>query len=53
MATLGTKGEMQFLDGLEEEEAKRYMHHYNFPPFSTGESKPVRGPGRREIDMAH
>jgi len=49
VATLGTKGEMQFLDGLEEEEAKRYMHHYNFPPFSTGESKPVRGPGRREI----
>jgi len=49
VATLGAIGEVQLLDGLEDEEAKRYMHHYNFPPYSTGESKPTRGPGRREI----
>ncbi|MEZ0535806.1 polyribonucleotide nucleotidyltransferase [Caldicellulosiruptoraceae bacterium PP1] len=49
VATLGAVGEMQMLDGLEEEESKRYMHHYNFPPYSTGEAKPIRAPGRREI----
>ncbi|NLY43609.1 MAG: polyribonucleotide nucleotidyltransferase [Clostridiaceae bacterium] len=49
VATLGALGDVQLLDGLEEEESKRYMHHYNFPSFSVGETKPSRGPGRREI----
>jgi len=47
--TLGSPGDAQILDGLTTGETKRFMHHYNFPPFSTGESKPLRGPGRREI----
>jgi len=49
IATLGTPREEQKLDTLRPEEAKRYMHHYNFPPFSTGETWPMRGPRRREI----
>jgi polyribonucleotide nucleotidyltransferase len=49
VVTLGSPGEEQILDGLVSGESKRFMHHYNFPPFSTGESKPLRGPGRREI----
>jgi polyribonucleotide nucleotidyltransferase len=49
IATLGTPREEQKLDTLRPEDAKRYMHHYNFPPFSTGETWPVRGPRRREI----
>ena len=49
VATLGAIGEVQILDGLGEEESKRYMHHYNFPAYSVGEVKPLRGPGRREI----
>ncbi len=49
VATLGTKGDIQELDDLSLEEEKRYMHHYNFPPFSVGETRPMRGPGRREI----
>ncbi len=49
VATLGTPREEQMLDDLSPEETKRYMHHYNFPPFSTGETRPLRGPGRREI----
>lgn len=49
VVTLGSPGEEQILDGLGASESKRFMHHYNFPPFSTGESKPLRGPGRREI----
>jgi polyribonucleotide nucleotidyltransferase len=49
IATLGTPREEQKLDTLRPEEVKRYMHHYNFPPFSTGETWPVRSPGRREI----
>jgi polyribonucleotide nucleotidyltransferase len=49
VVTLGSPGEEQVLDGLGYAESKRFMHHYNFPPFSTGESKPLRGPGRREI----
>ena len=49
VATLGAAGDVQILDGLGEEESKRYMHHYNFPPYSTGETKFLRGPGRREI----
>ena len=49
VATLGTPGDAQTLDTLNLEESKRYMHHYNFPPFSTGEVAPSRGPKRREI----
>ena len=49
VVTLGSPGEEQVLDGLGASESKRFMHHYNFPPFSTGESKPLRGPGRRDI----
>jgi len=49
IATLGTVSDEQILDGLSPEEAKRFMHHYNFPPFSTGETWPLRGPKRREI----
>lgn len=50
VTTLGSMGEVQRLDGLDEsEEIKRYMHHYNFPSFSVGETRPSRGPGRREI----
>ncbi len=49
IATLGTIGESQTLDGLTLEESKRYMHQYNMPPYSVGETRPVRGPGRREI----
>ena len=48
-ATLGTPGDAQTLDDLNPEEEKRYLHHYNFPPFSVGETKPLRSPGRREI----
>ncbi|MCL2817685.1 MAG: polyribonucleotide nucleotidyltransferase, partial [Clostridiales bacterium] len=47
--TLGTVSDEQHLDGLGVEDSKRYMHHYNFPPFSVGEARPMRGPGRREI----
>lgn len=49
VVTLGPKSDEQSLDGLDEEESKRYIHHYNFPPFSVGEARPVRSPGRREI----
>ena len=49
VATLGALGDVQVLDGLGVEESKRYMHHYNFPPFSVGETRFLRGPGRREI----
>lgn len=49
VATLGMISEEQILDGLDNEESKRYMHHYNFPGYSVGEAKPSRGPGRREI----
>ncbi len=47
--TLGAIGEMQIIDDLGLEESKRYIHHYNFPPYSVGEVRPIRGPGRREI----
>ena len=47
--TLGAPGDVQLLEGMEIVGKKRFMHHYNFPPYSTGEIKPVRGPGRREI----
>ena len=49
VVTLGRISEEQILDGLDDEETKRYIHHYNFPAYSVGEVKPVRGPGRREI----
>lgn len=49
VATLGTVSEEQILDGLGVEESKRYMHHYNFPSYSVGEVRPMRGPGRRDI----
>ncbi|HHX54025.1 MAG TPA: polyribonucleotide nucleotidyltransferase [Clostridiales bacterium] len=47
--TLGSLAESQLLDGIDEATEKRYMHHYNMPPFSTGEARSVRSPGRREI----
>ncbi|MCY9326908.1 polyribonucleotide nucleotidyltransferase, partial [Bacillus spizizenii] len=49
VCTLGALGDVQILDGLGVEESKRFMHHYNFPQFSVGETGPMRGPGRREI----
>ncbi len=49
VATLAPLAEMQRLDGIDTEETKRYMHHYNFPSYSVGETRPSRGPGRREI----
>lgn len=49
VATLAPISEAQKLDGLDEEVSKRYIHHYNFPSYSVGETKPSRGPGRREI----
>jgi polyribonucleotide nucleotidyltransferase len=49
IVTLGTPGDVQALDGLDPEESKRYMHHYNMPSYSTGETTPMRGPRRREI----
>ena len=49
ITTLGPVSDAQILDGIDNEESKRYMHHYNFPSYSVGETKPSRGPGRREI----
>ena len=49
VATLGSMSDAQQLDGLDEQKEKRYIHHYNFPSYSVGETKPSRGPGRREI----
>ncbi len=49
VATLGMSGDAQMLDGLDSDTEKRYMHHYNFPSYSVGETRPSRGPGRREI----
>ena len=49
ICTLGALGDVQILDGLDLEESKRFMHHYNFPQYSVGETGPIRGPGRREI----
>ncbi|AJY76612.1 polyribonucleotide nucleotidyltransferase [Paenibacillus beijingensis] len=49
VCTLGALGDVQILDGISPEESKRFMHHYNFPPFSVGEARPLRPPGRREI----
>ena len=49
ICTLGPVSDAQKLDGIDEEESKRYIHHYNFPSYSVGETRPSRGPGRREI----
>ena len=49
VVTLGTAGDAQEMDDLHPDEQKRYMHHYNFPPYSVGETRPMRSPGRREI----
>lgn len=49
MVTLGSVSDVQEIDGLDEEDQKRYMHHYNMPPYSVGEARASRGPGRREI----
>jgi polyribonucleotide nucleotidyltransferase len=49
VTTLGTPGDAQMMDDLHPDEEKRYLHHYNFPPFSVGETRPMRSPGRREI----
>jgi polyribonucleotide nucleotidyltransferase len=49
IATLGTSSDEQKLDTVAKTGVKRYMHHYNFPPYSTGETRPLRGPGRREV----
>ena len=49
VATLGPVSDQQILDGIDDEETKRYIHHYNFPSYSVGETRPSRGPGRREI----
>ncbi len=49
IVTLGLLSDVQKLDGIDEEESKRYIHHYNFPSYSVGETKPSRGPGRREV----
>lgn len=49
VCTLGALGDVQILDGLDLEESKRFMHHYNFPQYSVGETGPIRGPSRREI----
>ncbi len=49
ITTLGTARDAQMLDGIDEDVEKRYIHHYNFPSYSVGETKPSRGPGRREI----
>ena len=49
VATLGAAGDVQIVDGIGDDLSKRYMHHYNFPPYSVGEARFLRGPGRREI----
>jgi polyribonucleotide nucleotidyltransferase len=49
VTTLGSPGDEQIIDSMETDEKKRYIHHYNFPPYSVGEVRPMRGPGRREV----
>ncbi len=49
VATLGASSDVQIIDGIGEEEFKRYMHHYNFPPYCVGDTRPLRGPNRREV----
>ena len=49
VVTLGTSGDAQMMDDLHPDDEKRYLHHYNFPPYSVGETRPMRSPGRREV----
>jgi DNA polymerase III epsilon subunit family exonuclease len=53
IATLGASSDVQRIDTISPETEKRYIHHYNFPPYSTGENKPMRGPSRRDIGHGH
>ena len=53
VATLGASSDVQRIDTISPQTEKRYLHHYNMPPYSTGENKPMRGPGRREIGHGH
>ncbi|MDO8522746.1 MAG: polyribonucleotide nucleotidyltransferase [bacterium] len=53
VATLGAPSDVQLIEGMEVRTKKRFMHHYNFPPFSVGETKPMRGPSRRDIGHGH
>ena len=53
VATLGPNSDVQRIDTISPQTEKRYLHHYNMPPYSTGENKPMRGPGRREIGHGH
>jgi polyribonucleotide nucleotidyltransferase len=53
VATLGASSDVQRIDTISPETEKRYIHHYNFPPYSTGENKPMRGPSRRDIGHGH
>ena len=53
IATLGSSSDVQRIDTISPETEKRYIHHYNFPPYSTGENKPMRGPSRRDIGHGH
>src|SRR6188474_2315137 len=53
VATLGPSSDVQRIDTIGPEESKRYLHHYNMPPYSTGENKPMRGPSRRDIGHGH
>ncbi|HET9682277.1 MAG TPA: exonuclease domain-containing protein, partial [Candidatus Limnocylindrales bacterium] len=53
IATLGASSDVQRIDTISPETEKRYLHHYNFPPYSTGENKPMRGPSRRDIGHGH
>jgi DNA polymerase III epsilon subunit family exonuclease len=53
IATLGSSSDVQRIDTISPETEKRYLHHYNFPPYSTGENKPMRGPSRRDIGHGH
>ena len=49
IATLGSSSDVQRIDTISPKTEKRYIHHYNFPPYSTGENRPMRGPSRRDI----
>ena len=53
LLTLGAPGDAQMLDGMLDQDEKRYMHQYNFPPFCVGDTRPLRGPGRREVGHGH
>ena len=53
LLTLGAPGDAKMLDGMLDQDEKRYMHQYNFPPFCVGDTRPLRGPGRREVGHGH